>query len=219
MMRYRYHGQLGFDKVIHENYFLDKVDGLFIEAGAFDGVLDSNTLFFYLNKNWRGINVEPLPNIFDHLNRNRPEDVNLNVALSDHDGSGIFTQAIDKNFSLYGGHFGNGSLKHQPEHLQELRNRGCSLETYKVQMIDLVTLFNLHISAQPDLFILDIEGHEMTVLTRLKQVSNHLHPKVFGIEKGHSGREKIIEIMMENDYSLDYEDSINLLFLKDGCRL
>jgi len=46
MMGYRYHGQLGFDKVIHEKYFLDKVDGLFIEAGALDGVLDSINLLF-----------------------------------------------------------------------------------------------------------------------------------------------------------------------------
>ena len=42
--------------------------GFFIEAGAFDGEISSNTLFFELKQNWTGLLVEPNPDIFQMLN-------------------------------------------------------------------------------------------------------------------------------------------------------
>ena len=43
-------------------------NGFFIEAGAFDGEISSNTLFFELKQNWTGLLVEPNPDIFQMLN-------------------------------------------------------------------------------------------------------------------------------------------------------
>ena len=43
-------------------------NGFFIEAGAYDGEISSNTLFFELKQNWTGLLVEPNPDIFQMLN-------------------------------------------------------------------------------------------------------------------------------------------------------
>lgn len=209
----RYYGQLNLDSVIHNKYFLNKRNGTFIECGAFDGVIDSNTLFFYKNMGWVGFNIEPLPNIYYHLNNNRPRDINLNMALSDTDGVKTFTQAIADNVTYYDGHFGNGSLEHTPQHMQELNNRNCRFEKFEVKTITIPTLYEkFQINKPIDLFILDVEGHEGRVLSQLHKVNNKLFPKIIATEYGHCGEEEINKFLLPLGYTMDYKDDINLVF-------
>ncbi len=56
-----YFSQSGEDEFLNNNYFLNKKDGIYIELGALDGVLYSNTKFFEDNLNWKGILIEPHP--------------------------------------------------------------------------------------------------------------------------------------------------------------
>ncbi len=55
-----YHSQYGEDKWIREN--LNPPPGLFVEVGAFDGIVASNTLHFEKN-NWHGFLVEADPEL------------------------------------------------------------------------------------------------------------------------------------------------------------
>jgi hypothetical protein len=50
--------------------FLNYRNGFYIEIGAYDGIQESNTLFFEKYKNWRGILVEPSEQYF-RLIKNR----------------------------------------------------------------------------------------------------------------------------------------------------
>lgn len=210
-----YNGQMLIDKIIHEKYFKNKENGFFIECGAYDGIVDSNSLFFYENKNWRGINIEAVPILFKELIKNRTEDKNLNLALSDSEGVSTFTQAIDPKYKLYGGNFGNDSLKHTDTHKQELIKRKCTFNEYEVKTESLATLFQKYVDKKPELFILDVEGHENIVLSTLKKIDASLHPEVWCIEYGYSGFEAIVHSMNNSGYKLDYKDSINLLFSKE----
>jgi hypothetical protein len=47
--------------------------GFFIEAGANDGVNQSNTLYFEKNLNWKGILIEPIPELAQQCKENRPD--------------------------------------------------------------------------------------------------------------------------------------------------
>lgn len=54
--------------------------GFFVEAGAADGVIYSNTLLF-AKAGWRGLLVEPHPRLFARCVENRPESVVVNAVL------------------------------------------------------------------------------------------------------------------------------------------
>lgn len=209
----QYYAQLLLDKVLHERYFFNKKDGIFIECGAFDGKIESNTLFFYENLNWRGYNFEPVPTIFSYLEKNRPYDTNINMALSNVDGISTFTQAIASDVPFYNGHFGNGSLNHTEQHLNELKNRNCKFEQYSVKTITLPTFYQYYnIDKQIDLFILDVEGYEGKVLSQLHKINNKLIPQIIATEYGHCGEEEINRHLLPLGYVCDYKDKINLVF-------
>ena len=58
----------GQPQTINKEIFKDLIqDGFYIEAGAFDGELRSNSLFFELEKGWNGLLVEPNPDAFQEL--------------------------------------------------------------------------------------------------------------------------------------------------------
>ena len=70
----------------HEDILLDRVfhgrtDGFYIDVGACHPVCHSVTKLFY-DRGWRGINIEPIPGMFDILARDRGRDVNLPIGLS-----------------------------------------------------------------------------------------------------------------------------------------
>lgn len=52
----------------HYNY---KRDGYFIEIGAYNGILYSNTYLLEKKYNWKGICIEPIPYLYDKLCINR----------------------------------------------------------------------------------------------------------------------------------------------------
>lgn len=55
--------------------------GFFIDVGANAPVGDSVTYLFY-ERGWRGINIEPVSQWFEMLAEIRPDDINLNAAIS-----------------------------------------------------------------------------------------------------------------------------------------
>lgn len=48
-----------------------KQNGVFLDIGAHDGVSLSNTFFFERNRNWTGLCIEPIPEVFALLQSNR----------------------------------------------------------------------------------------------------------------------------------------------------
>ncbi len=59
----------------------NKPTGLYVEVGAADGKTYSNTYYFY-NKGWQGINIEPDPDNFAKLTHHRNRDINVNLGIS-----------------------------------------------------------------------------------------------------------------------------------------
>lgn len=61
-----YYSQAGEDEFLNKNYFKNKRGGTYIELGALDGVLYSNTKFFQDHLDWSGILIEPHPFKFNY---------------------------------------------------------------------------------------------------------------------------------------------------------
>ena len=54
--------------IANDEIFKNRIkNGFFIEAGAYDGEIGSNTLLFELEHNWTGLLVEPNPDAFKLL--------------------------------------------------------------------------------------------------------------------------------------------------------
>ena len=161
---YRYYGQFDppLDKVLHERYFsADPRDGVFVECGAFDGVTESTCKFFEETLGWSGVNVEPSPPIFKKLSANRPASANVHAALADAEGEATFTAVVHPRF---GDLCTNGSLRHHPDHLREIRASGWKERAYTVRTTTWRRLVADHGLTRVDLFVLDVEGAELDVV-------------------------------------------------------
>ncbi len=62
-----WHSQEGEDKFVFENFFYAMRGGVFLEMGAIDGVVFSNTLWLAKAAGWRGLLIEPSPGKLMHL--------------------------------------------------------------------------------------------------------------------------------------------------------
>lgn len=80
--------QTGQDIWLDENIFKGKVNGNFIEVGAFDGLYGSNTFFFEKERNWKGILIEPHTLNYQEMynNSGRDREMMENCAINLVDG-------------------------------------------------------------------------------------------------------------------------------------
>jgi FkbM family methyltransferase len=67
----RYRGLQEIDRQIEK--YLDFDNGFFVELGANDGLFQSNSWYYETYRNWRGVLVEPAPNLFLECRKNRSE--------------------------------------------------------------------------------------------------------------------------------------------------
>lgn len=81
-----YYSQHNQDRWLEENVFHGLKRGVFVDVGAHDGKTLNNTLFFEETHQWTGVNIEPIPFVFEQLEKNRPLGKNINVAIAEKEG-------------------------------------------------------------------------------------------------------------------------------------
>jgi FkbM family methyltransferase len=125
--------------------------GFFLDIGAHHPYRFSNTFLFYKH-GWRGINVEPNPDVIELFHRVRPEDLTLNIALSDQ--GGVLTYRRFAN-SLLNGFFSEEAIKFKGEYLGSIEINALSpkdfLQTYVGER-------------EIDFMSIDVEGFEQQIL-------------------------------------------------------
>ena len=195
------------DKFLWERYFKDHPKGIFLECGAFDGVLESSCKFFEESLGWWGINFEPVPYIYDKLVENRPNAANIKKALSNKNGVTRFKQAVSPTM---GKMFGNGSISHNDKHLKSLKQEGCKFEEFDVETVrfaDFIKILNL---GTIDLMVLDVEGHELEAIEGME--GSPVIPKIFCVEYPHVGLETLKKKLRPFGYTLDITNFNNAIF-------
>ena len=96
----KFYSQFQQDKFVYENYFKNKQTGFFVDIGAYDGEIDSNSLFFE-NLGWNGICLEPNPIMFENLQKIRKCEC-LPYAVSDKNETNQFFQIKEGPTTLSG---------------------------------------------------------------------------------------------------------------------
>lgn len=129
-----------------------KKGGYFIEAGAIDGIQNSNTYLLEHDYGWRGLCVEPDPQLFEKLRKNRKCDC-VNACLDETNGTAEFM----------GGCRGWGGItKHLVKSKSKKWSQGVPLKVKSVTLTDLLKQYRA--PAVIDYLSLDTEGAEYVIL-------------------------------------------------------
>jgi FkbM family methyltransferase len=141
--------------------------GFFVEAGANDGVTYSNTFFFERYRGWRGLLIEPLPELAEKCRRRRPRCLVENCALVGPDyPEREVTMHTCNLMSLIPGAM--GSPEKDAEHLRIGRElQKIETGTLQVPARTFSSVLEQHRVTQIDLLSLDVEGFELQALRGL----------------------------------------------------
>lgn len=158
----RYYGLNELDRKLERH--LDFDEGVFVEAGANDGVNQSNTLYFERHRRWRGLLVEPVPELAALCRRNRPKAIVECCALSSFGTAGTQLSMVYTNLTSVV----RGAMKSAEEEARHIA-AGSAIQDvtpYELQVVSqpLSALLGRHGMAHVDLLSLDVEGYELQAL-------------------------------------------------------
>jgi len=147
--------QLGQDlKVIQ--FYNHKRRGYYVEIGASDGIELSNTHLLEHCFNWKGICVEPIPNRYNDLVKNRPYAKCINHAVYDRSNM-LVDFDIANNYDLL-----SGITDHLNIHKEKVYENRTWIKVNTITLLDL-----LDKSKAPkfiEYLSLDTEGSELAIL-------------------------------------------------------
>lgn len=160
-----FHSQDGQDRFLQENVFKGFKNGFFVDVGAHDGISINNTLFFEKELNWTGVNIEPNLIPFNQLKINRPNCLNLNLAVDD------VSEDVISEFYMNNGHTEmlSGLKNHYDNrHLNRLNREnekhGSKTEICLIHTKSLRKIFEENMITHVNYLSVDVEGAEFAVI-------------------------------------------------------
>lgn len=148
--------QEGEDLII-ARYFENKSNGFFVDIGAHHPQKYSNTFKFY-KAGWRGINVDAMPGSMKEFKAIRPEDINLEVPVSDLNTK--LTYYIFNETALNTLDPEEAKLKNQIEGYDIIKK----VDLYTVRLDELLSRYLPSNITDIDFLTIDVEGLDLRVL-------------------------------------------------------
>jgi FkbM family methyltransferase len=216
-----YYSQCGQDEFIHQNYFKGYTSGIFIEIGANNGITYSNTCFFEKELNWTGICVEPIPEIFTELEKNR-ECTCIQGCITNRSGQGQLLVISNSEEAKPDDHLDmlSGLIdKYDPRHIERIKREVESTAgSYKIIDVNCYVLNELleqngitHIN----LLSIDTEGGEFDILSTID--FSRYQIDVLLIEDNY-GDPRFISFLAEKGFNFVRQISGDLIFVRQGFK-
>lgn len=182
----------------------------YLDLGANDPIYFNNTYFFY-ERGYRGVCVEPDPILFEKLKRKRRKDICLNV------GVGFNNEPVEADFYIMTANTLSTFSKKEALRYESYGTYKIN-EIIKIPLIPINDLIEINFNRYPDLISLDIEGLELKVLNSLDL--NKFNPTILCIEtltytedKTEKKTSKIINFMVSKGYMVYADTYINTIFV------
>ena len=195
-----------FEDVMLWRALKDVQQGFYIDVGAWSPDIDSVTRAFY-EAGWAGINIEPHPQFYSELVSCRPNDINLDLAVSDVKGQAEMHLVESTGLSSL-------DLSIATEH----RNAGLRVEVRKVQIQTIADIWRAHVpQRQPVHFLkVDVEGTEDAVLRGNDW--EKFRPWIVLIEAMQPMEQVPVHqpseaILIDNGYIFAYADGLNRFYI------
>lgn len=183
----------------------------YIDIGAHHPQHINNTYLFYL-RGCRGINVEPDPVLFSRFNELRPEDINLNIGISDVAGVADFYMMSESTLNTFS--------KEDADRAKEENSASEIREVRRITVDTLQHVLQAHNNGKfPDLFTIDVEGLDERILRSVDLDTNG--PAVLCVETlTYSSKKKgvkkneLIDHVRSKGYHVYADTYINTIFVK-----
>lgn len=197
-------GQFETDRYI-KKYFPDDYTGSCIEVGAAHGIVSSNTLYFE-KKGWKCLCIEPNPNLYRQLVKNRKFCVNYAVSDINRDDVyfHIFVLPNKDETAISSLSFDNRLLKsHQI--INDYRIK------VKVRTLDYILEETKFFDGKLDFISIDTEGTELDVIKGLNL--EKYRPKLLVVENNFNDHD-VKNYLKNFKYVLDFRYIINDFYLR-----
>ncbi len=175
-------------------------DGVFVDVGANDPETLSNTRRFY-DRGWRGINVEPNTEVCAELQRQRPEDINLNIGVAPEEGLLTFYRMDPSTLSAFEKNAVQDNLAHPGARL---------VEEVQVPVEPLRQVLEKHLGDRKiDFLSVDTEGLDLSVLR--SNDWDAFRPRFVLVEIAWMGKE-IVDYLGTQGYTFVWSNGVNGIF-------
>jgi len=164
-----YWSQAGQDELVDS--LLQGRRGLFfVESGGYDGEEHSNSLFFEIQRGWRGMIIEPNPHLYEQILQKNRRCMTINSAISPDSNDGVLPFVL-------AGPLGGLLTSFSPDHIARLESEIANGESWmsgelgsgKTVMVKTFPLHTFLKAGNPtslvvDYWSLDTEGSEPQIL-------------------------------------------------------
>jgi FkbM family methyltransferase len=175
------------DHVLIRKYFSFLRNGFFVEAGANDGLSQSNTALLEKQFEWKGLLIEPSPGLIDTCRSNRPNSIVEHSALV----------SFDYKLTTVRGDFRSGHLMSS---IDGKRLKSRERDLIEVPAAPLSNVLEKHNIRKIDFVSLDTEGYELQVLEGI-DFSRH-SPNWILIEIYSHDFKRIVNLLHQHNYTL-----------------
>lgn len=167
-----YHDLLN-DRFFDEVIFSKKRNGYFVEVGALDGIIFSQSYHFEKFKNWKGIVVEPVPNQFEKIKKNRSCHISTNPISNKKE----IKKFVCRQFSAF-------------SHLEDIPKIYGPSEIDEIIDVETITLYDLlqqyKAPKNIDFISIDTEGYELKILQKFFEENEYYKINLINLECGDS---------------------------------
>lgn len=205
-----FYSQYKQDKYLEENVFKGYKNGFYVDVGAYDGILFSNTLYFEKNNNWTGINIEPNKNVYNRLVVNRPKNINLQYAVCNNDGTTEFLSNLGYT-EMISGIKNNFNSDHMKRLKKENNTHGSSTRLVIVNTKRLETIFDENNISHVNYLSIDVEGAEFDVVKSIN--FDKVFIDVIGFENNYNDIGILIVKYLENKNFVVIHTSIDIFMI------
>jgi FkbM family methyltransferase len=194
-------------ELVVAHYMLFNPSPFFIQIGANDGIANDPLNKFVTRYHWRGILLEPLPDVFEKLKKTYSESPQLqllNAALADKDGvKTIYTVRMDPHIFQKAQQLTTFRKETLLSHTHLIPDIASRIEEREVQCLCFDTLLSLVGEKNVDILQTDAEGYDYTILKMID--FNRLRPAIVAYEHRHMTKdqqEEIAHLLIAQGYAM-----------------
>jgi len=173
----------------------------YIDLGAHDPEIISNTALLY-QRGCRGINVEANPNLIERFRKERPQDKNLNVGVSNRNGKATFYMYSDKS--------GRNTFSY--EEVESLKGVMTLKSTCELKIMHVNEIINMFwMGMWPNFLSIDLEGLDYEVIEAMD--FSKTAPKVICVEVRKGQGDKFRRLLSTKGFEIYCRMGENLFFV------